>query len=65
MMLRLLVTLLMLCLSSASLAAEIETGDATLDGAFEQLLDRDQYVESVSPLSLEEAGARLETETHP
>ena len=33
--------------------------------AAKQLLDRDQYVESVSPLSLEEAGARLETETHP
>ncbi|MCB1803212.1 MAG: urea ABC transporter permease subunit UrtB [Gammaproteobacteria bacterium] len=39
-MVRLFVTLLLVCLASATVAAEIETGDVTLDAAFEQLLDR-------------------------
>ena len=56
MMLRLLVTLLMLCLSSATLAAEIETGDATLDGAFEQLLDRNFEVKAQGITTLAASG---------
>jgi urea transport system permease protein len=40
-MLRLLATLLLLGLSAAPAAADIETGDPALDAAFAQLLDRD------------------------
>ena len=55
-MLRILVTLLLLCLTPAMLAAEIESGDATLDAAFEQLLDRDFDVKSQGLTKLAESG---------
>ena len=40
-MLRPVVTLMLLCLMSPLLAADIETGDPALDAAFVQILDRD------------------------
>lgn len=45
-MLRLLVTMLLLCLLSPLLAADIETGDEALDAAFAQILDRDFAVKA-------------------
>lgn len=40
-MLRILVTVLLLCLVSPLFAADIETGDPALDAVFAQILDRD------------------------
>ena len=45
-MLRSLVILLLLCLAPPLYAAEIETGDAALDAAFAQILDRDFAVKA-------------------
>ena len=55
-MLRLLVTLLLLCLASAPIAAEIETGDATIDAAFAQLLDRNFDVKAQGVAALAASG---------
>jgi urea transport system permease protein len=51
-MLRIVVTTLLLCLTLPSLAAEIETGDPGLDGAFAQILDRDFDVKAQGVESL-------------
>ena len=55
-MLRLLMTLLTLCLISPLYAAEIATGDTTLDAAFEQLLDRNFDVKEQGVAALAASG---------
>jgi len=55
-MLRTLVTTLLLCLSLPLLAAEIETGDAALDAAFAQILDRDFEVKGQGVAALAASG---------
>jgi urea transport system permease protein len=55
-MLRILVTSLLLCLVSPLMAADIETGDAVLDAAFEQMLDRDFATKAKGVTALAESG---------
>ncbi len=55
-MLRILVTTLLLCLVSPSFAANIETGDATLDAAFAQLLERDFAIKAQGVDALARSG---------
>ena len=55
-MLRVFVTTLLLCLSTTALAAKIETGDPTLDAAFEQLLNRDFAIKAEGVNALAESG---------
>ena len=55
-MLRILVTTLLLCLVSPLMAASIETGDAVLDAAFEQMLDRDFATKAEGVTALAESG---------
>ena len=55
-MLRILVTSLLLCLVSPLMAAGIETGDAALDAAFEQILDRDFATKALGVTALAESG---------
>ncbi|MCB1759661.1 MAG: urea ABC transporter permease subunit UrtB [Gammaproteobacteria bacterium] len=54
-MLRFIVTLLLLCLGATLPAAEVETGDARLDAAFEQLLDRNFDVKALGVAALAES----------
>ena len=61
-MLRIIAALLLLCLSSSAMTAEIETGDAGLDAAFVQLLDRDFEVKAQGVESLAASGHPLTTE---
>jgi len=55
-MLRILVTTLLLCLVSPLFAADIETGDATLDAAFAQLLERDFAIKAKGVDALARSG---------
>jgi len=55
-MLRMLVTTLLLCLVSPLMAADIETGDAVLDAAFGQMLDRDFAIKGEGVTALAESG---------
>jgi urea transport system permease protein len=61
-MLRFLVTVLLLCLTLPSVAAKIETGDATLDAAFVQLLERDFAVKQQGVDALAASGHPKTTE---
>jgi urea transport system permease protein len=55
-MLRIIVTLFLLCPISPLLAADIETGDATLDAAFAQLRERDFAVKAEGVAALANSG---------
>ena len=55
-MLRALVTILLLCLSTSLWAAGIETGDPALDAAFEKMLNRDFAIKAQGVDALAESG---------
>ncbi len=61
-MLRFALAALLLCLLSPSHAAEIQTGDATLDAAFEQILDRNFGVKDEGVVAIAQSGHEKATE---